>query len=172
MDPPLIEGTLHFFTFFTLTFQLLMFNVNLRGMASCVKHAACVMVEAREGEHCVHNKCGGDWRATACRFRAVLGLVRSASLQLRVHGIRVNCVSPNAPAMHAVDLQRARESSGGSEAGGVVLTARHVAEAELFLACEDSELVTGHDMMVDGGFIFCMIMHFLDSPLVQVHRRV
>ncbi|KAB2603816.1 (-)-isopiperitenol/(-)-carveol dehydrogenase [Pyrus ussuriensis x Pyrus communis] len=155
-----------------------MFNVNLRGMASCVKQAAHVMVEAREGEHCVHNKCHGDWRA-------VLGLVRSASLQLGVHGIRVNCVLPNAPGMHAVDMQRARESSGeifscnwntsvevvrqvcekSASLKGVVLTARHVAEAALFLACEDSELVTGHDMMVDGGFIFCTIMLFLVSPL-------
>ncbi|KAK8684480.1 hypothetical protein V6N13_040507 [Hibiscus sabdariffa] len=33
---------------------------------------------------------------------------------------------------------------------GVVLNAKHVADTVLFLASQDSEVVTGHDLVVDG----------------------
>ncbi|XP_020249057.1 short-chain dehydrogenase reductase 3a-like [Asparagus officinalis] len=35
---------------------------------------------------------------------------------------------------------------------GVALKASHIAEAALFLASERSEFISGHDLVVDGGF--------------------
>ncbi|KAH7550356.1 hypothetical protein JRO89_XS13G0176500 [Xanthoceras sorbifolium] len=35
---------------------------------------------------------------------------------------------------------------------GVTMRARHVADVVLFLASGESELITGHDLVVDGGF--------------------
>ena len=35
---------------------------------------------------------------------------------------------------------------------GASLKAKHVADAVLFLACNESEMVTGHDLLVDGGY--------------------
>ncbi|CAN6717839.1 unnamed protein product [Malus baccata var. baccata] len=128
--------------------------VNARGMAACVKHAAKAMVEGgvRGSIVCMASAAAGQGGPMFTDYTmskdAVMGLMRN-----QVEVVRQVCEK-------------------FASLKGVVLTARHAAEAALFLACEDSELVTGHDMMVDGGFIFCMIMHFLDSPLVQVHRRV
>ncbi|KAJ0959991.1 hypothetical protein J5N97_000247 [Dioscorea zingiberensis] len=88
---------------------------------------------------------------------AVLGLMRSASVQLGVHGIRVNCVSPNgmatpltckASGMEMAELQKAYEKF--ARLRGVVLKAEHVAKAVLFLASDDSEFVTGHDLNLAG----------------------
>ncbi|KAK8557491.1 hypothetical protein V6N13_013762 [Hibiscus sabdariffa] len=36
---------------------------------------------------------------------------------------------------------------------GEVVKAKHVADAVLFLASQDSEVITGHDMVVDGGVL-------------------
>ncbi|XP_062093148.1 (-)-isopiperitenol/(-)-carveol dehydrogenase, mitochondrial-like [Humulus lupulus] len=140
--------------------------VNTRGVATCVKHAARVMMEQHVRGSIV---CMGSAVAIRGRRRftdycmskhAVLGLVRSASLQLGEHGIRVNCVSPSALAtplscvasrMEAEELERENETF--SSLKGVVLKTRHVADAVLFLASDESEFITGHNLEVDGGFI-------------------
>lgn len=144
-----------------------LFAVNTRGMAACVKHAARAMVERRVRGSIV---CTASLSASRGGLRrtdyvmskhAVKGLVRGASAQLGAHGIRVNCVSPSGlatpmtRAAHVVfetqeELQKHYAQS--SRLKGVVLSAKHVADAVLFLASGDSEFVTGHDLVVDGGF--------------------
>ncbi|GLT70914.1 hypothetical protein SLA2020_429640 [Shorea laevis] len=141
-----------------------LFAVNVRGMALCVKHAARVMVEGRVRGSIV---CTGSVSASHGSKRgtdycmskhAVLGLVRSASVQLGVHGIRVNCVSPNVLATpltmqalgkSAEEVVKVYETSARLK--GVVLNVKHVADAVLFLAC--NEFVSGHDLLVDGSFV-------------------
>ncbi|PRQ16101.1 putative oxidoreductase [Rosa chinensis] len=143
-----------------------LFNVNVRGMASCVKHAARAMVEGRVRGSIVCTASVGASHGMGkstdyCMSKhAVLGLMRSASVQLGVHGIRVNCVSPNgmatpltckASGKEMAELQKAYEKF--ARLRGVVLKAEHVAKAVLFLASDDSEFVTGHDLVVDGSFV-------------------
>ncbi|CAN1266055.1 (+)-cis,trans-nepetalactol synthase NEPS1 [Linum perenne] len=133
------------------------FAVNVKGNAACVKHAARVMVEkGRRGSIvCTASVAGsiGGRRMTDYFMskHAVVGLVRSASLQLGEHGIMVNCVSP-----YVVSTPMARRGlHGGSEMtaeSGAALRARNVADAVLFLACGDSDLITGLDLVVDGGY--------------------
>lgn len=144
----------------------LLFAINVRGMAACVKHAARAMVEGgvRGSIVCTASVAGtrGGKRRTDYHMskHAVLGLVRSASLQLGVHGIRVNCVSPHGLAtpltcesynMSAEEVEKIFEPHIPLK--GVALRAGHVADAVLFLACGDSEFISGHDLVVDGGFI-------------------
>ncbi|KAI7753127.1 hypothetical protein M8C21_023404, partial [Ambrosia artemisiifolia] len=103
-----------------------LFNINARGTAACVKHAARAMV-------------------------------RSASKQLGVYGIRVNCVSPSAVVTPLSN--RSPEASKKtmrlyealSNLKGVELSVEDVAEAVLFLASDGSAYITGHDLAVDGG---------------------
>nr|GME08228.1 (-)-isopiperitenol/(-)-carveol dehydrogenase, mitochondrial-like [Ipomoea batatas] len=115
------------------------FRVNARGTAVCVKHAARAMVEGRH---------------------AVLGLVRSACLQLGAHGIRVNCVSPSATPTPMI-LANPEEASSYVEnvygpltsLKGITSDVKHVANAVLFLASDESAFISGHDLVVDGGLI-------------------
>ncbi|CAN1266056.1 (+)-cis,trans-nepetalactol synthase NEPS1 [Linum perenne] len=140
------------------------FAVNVKGNAACVKHAARVMVAVAGGRRgsivCTASVAGsiGGRRMTDYFMskHAVVGLVRSASLQLGEHGIMVNCVSP-----YVVSTPMARRGlHGGSEMTaesvmclkGAALRARNVADAVLFLACGDSDLITGLDLVVDGGY--------------------
>lgn len=140
--------------------------VNVRGMALCVKHAARAMVEGHVRGSIV---CTGSVAATHGSKRrtdysmskhAVLGLVRSASLQLGAYSIRVNCVSPNGLATpltcdvlgkDVVEVEKVYGTLACLK--GIVLKPRHIADAVLFLACDESVFVTGHDLAVDGGYV-------------------
>jgi NAD(P)-dependent dehydrogenase (short-subunit alcohol dehydrogenase family) len=137
-----------------------LFAVNARGMALCVKHAARVMVEGSVKGSIVCTGsvtgCHGAPRSTDyCMSKhAVVGLVRSASVQLGVHGIRefrVNCVSPGGLATPLTTQALERSVEGVEKVyekyrrlKGVALEVKDVADAVLFLAC--NEFVTGHDL--------------------------
>ncbi|KAI5683638.1 hypothetical protein M9H77_04866 [Catharanthus roseus] len=144
-----------------------LFKVNVRGMAACVKHAACAMVERKVKGSIVCTASVAASRGGALRTdyimakHAVLGLVRCASRQLGVYGIRVNSVSPSAIATpltsvtscqtRAEDIMRVYEPLTSLK--GIVLTGKHIADAALFLVSEDSAFITGHDLVVDGGLV-------------------
>ncbi|CAN6585218.1 unnamed protein product [Malus baccata var. baccata] len=124
--------------------------VNARGMAACVKHAAKAMVE------------GGVRGSIVCMASAAAGQggPMSASLQLGANGIRVNCVSPGPVVtpllclhfqVEAEDAENLYEAQLGLKAGKR-MSAENVADAVVFLASDDSEFVTGHNLVVDGGF--------------------
>ncbi|KAF8037308.1 hypothetical protein BT93_B0269 [Corymbia citriodora subsp. variegata] len=140
-----------------------LFAVNIKGVALCVKHAAREMVDKdiKGSIICtasVFATIGSDkYIDYTMSKHAVLGLVRSASKQLGAHGIRVNCVSPGAVATpmacntfgrNEEEIERLFESSSSLKG---VLKVKHVADAVVFLASEDSEFVNGHNLFIDGG---------------------
>lgn len=101
---------------------------------------------------------GADCYIDYCMSKhAVLGLVRSASNQLGASGVRVNCVSPSAvgtPLLCGVFRMGKEEVEAMFEPSSCmrgVLTVRHVANAVVFLASDDSQFITGHNLVVDGG---------------------
>ncbi|KAH1080217.1 hypothetical protein J1N35_019978 [Gossypium stocksii] len=134
-------------------------------MAVCVKHAARAMVELNVRGSIV---CTASIAASAAgemntdyfiTKHGVLGLMRSASKQLGVHGIRVNSVSPSAVGTPLLCRYLGKEVEEVEQTyepytrlKGVVLKTKHVADAVLFLASPDSELITGHDLAVDAGY--------------------
>ena len=138
--------------------------VNARGVAACVKHAARAMVEGRVRGSIV---CTASIAASAGYHKfvdyvmskhAVLGLVRCASLKLGAYGIRVNCVSPGAVGtpllkdMFGYENEEEDKVVGSNQyLKGEVLRPKNVADAVVFLASEDSEFITGHNLAVDGG---------------------
>ncbi|XAR65445.1 Isopiperitenol dehydrogenase [Bertholletia excelsa] len=141
-----------------------LFSTNVRGMAACVKHAARAMVEGhvRGSIVCTTSiaatKGYMKWTDYIMSKHAILGLVRAACQQLGGYGIRVNCVSPSlvaTPLVLNAENKDAGEIEKESEAlaplKGIVLRTKHVADAVLFLACDESAYVSGHNLVVDGG---------------------
>ncbi|KAK9940366.1 hypothetical protein M0R45_017032 [Rubus argutus] len=142
--------------------------VNVRGTAACVKHAAKAMVEGGVRGSVICTASVGATLGTeiftdyTMSKHAILGLVKCASMQLGAHGIRVNCVSPgptmtsivNASSFQFQSVEDAEkmQSSLGLKGGKEVMVPDHVAGAVLYLASEDSQFVSGHNLVLDGGF--------------------
>ncbi|KAG5616644.1 hypothetical protein H5410_016468 [Solanum commersonii] len=84
----------------------------------------------------------------------VLGLVRSASKQFGEYGIRVNNISTSmTPLMISAEVEVSMKvlKKYGLQTSLKVITlmVKHLAEAALFLASDDSSFVSGHDLGVD-----------------------
>ncbi|KAL4186333.1 hypothetical protein AMTRI_Chr09g13610 [Amborella trichopoda] len=158
-------------------------SVNLCGPVYGIKHAAQAMIKGRvQGSIvCTASSAalmgGLGSHAYTMSKEAVVGIVRSAACELGVHGIRVNCVSPHGVASDMlVGAYReilGREDLGaeavdrvvaesGSLLKGRSATPEDVANAALFLASDESGFVTGHNLVVDGGFTSaCNTMSFI-----------
>ncbi|KAL2453545.1 Short-chain dehydrogenase reductase 3b [Abeliophyllum distichum] len=152
-----------------------LFKVNVRGMAICVKHAARVMVEkgVKGSIVCTASAVVDNWRGATSLTdytmskNAVLGLVRTASQQLGVHGIRVNTISPTAVATSitigtGLTTSEVVEKVFGpfTPLKGITLTVKHIADSVLFLVSNDSAFITGHNLVVDGGLISLPHLNF------------
>ncbi|KAG9459894.1 hypothetical protein H6P81_004402 [Aristolochia fimbriata] len=139
--------------------------VNFRGTAAAIKHASRAMAAAGTRGSII---CTASVSATVAGLgphaytvskHAIVGLARSAAAELGKHGIRVNCVSPfgvATPLACGISGCDAAETEARTAAvsnmKGMILKPRNVAEAALFLASDDSAFVSGHDLVVDGGF--------------------
>jgi NAD(P)-dependent dehydrogenase (short-subunit alcohol dehydrogenase family) len=137
--------------------------VNLVGPFLGTKHAARVMVPARQGciigTSSLASAVGGvASHAYTCAKRALVGLTENAATELGQHGIRVNCISPAAAAtplatgyvgLDGEAFEMAMESFANLK--GVGLRVKDIAAAVLFLASDDARYVSGHNLLIDGG---------------------
>uniref|UniRef100_A0A0E0I5B7 Ketoreductase domain-containing protein n=1 Tax=Oryza nivara TaxID=4536 RepID=A0A0E0I5B7_ORYNI len=145
--------------------------VNARSMLACVKHAARVMAPRRAGcILCTASTAAvlGGMAAPAYSMSkaAVVGMVRTVARQLARDGVRVNAISPHAvptpmaiglfsetfPAATAEEEVRRMVTREMQELEGASLEVEDVARAAVFLASDEAKFITGHNLVVDGGF--------------------
>ncbi|KAG9439875.1 hypothetical protein H6P81_020040 [Aristolochia fimbriata] len=139
--------------------------VNLAGVFLGTKHAARVMIPRRRGSIVNAASISGvvgsasSTHAYVCSKHGVVGLTKNAAVELGRFGIRVNCVSPFGVAtpfaqkyvnMPAEEIEEALGRLGNLK--GVCLKPEDVADGVAFLASDDAKYVSGHNLVIDGGF--------------------
>ncbi|XP_058734922.1 borneol dehydrogenase, mitochondrial-like [Vicia villosa] len=136
-------------------------NINLVGVFLGTKHASRVMIPARRG--CIINTasiCGSIGgvanHAYTSSKHAVVGLTRNTAVELGPFGVRVNCVSPYIVLTPMATKYLKVDDDGilgvYSNLKGTNLLPNDVAEANLYLGSDESKYVSGHNLIVDGGF--------------------
>jgi len=143
--------------------------VNLTGTFLCTKHVARLMVERKtRGSIIVIVSTAGHQGQAGnigyCTSKSgLLNFTRAAAMDLVRHGIRVNSLTPTATDVEESDARAVEWGRARPERRGRVLdfakmlpmdhlpSPRHYARAAVFLASDDSEMITGIDLRVDAG---------------------
>jgi len=89
---------------------------------------------------------------------AVLGLAKAVALEYAKSGIRVNAVCPGAIDTEmferfAGDRQDIREHIMAMHPMGRIAQPEEIARAVVWLCSDGASFITGHPLMLDGGFV-------------------
>lgn len=157
-----VEGTLAPLTEQTDENFRTVFDVNVRGVWLSMKYEIPVMLRTGGGSVINNSSIAGSIGFAGASIyvaskHAVLGLTRTAALEYSKSGVRVNAVSPAAIDTPMLDRftgnsPETKEGFGGMHPIGRYGKPEEIAKAVLFLASDDASFVTGHDLLVDGGY--------------------
>jgi len=136
-----------------------------RGVFLGIKHAGRVMVPRKSGSivslASSSGMIGGDGpHVYTMAKHGVVGITKSAASEFSAQGVRVNAVAPSGTVSALTSmvvtgtpdsLEATENALAASSSLGFAPLPADIANAILFLACDESRYVTGHTLVVDAG---------------------
>ena len=136
--------------------------VNVKGVWLSMKHEIPALVKSGGGGIVNTSSIAGVVAFAGAEIyiaskHAVMGLTKSAALEFGKQGIRINAVLPAAIETDMYerfvgDQAEARAAFTAMHPIGRIGTPNEVADAVIWLCSDRSSFVTGHGLLVDGGF--------------------
>ncbi len=138
-------------------------NINLKGQWLCMKYQIPAMLENGEGSIInVSSILGTVGYVNAPAYTAakhgLIGLTKVAALEYADKGIRVNAIAPafiETPMLEKAGITTDEEVKASTVALHPMARLgrpEEVADAVVWLASDESSFVTGHTLLVDGGY--------------------
>jgi len=138
-------------------------DINLKGVWLCLKHEIRQMLKQGSGGAIVNmasvaGLMGFAGSATYCASKhGVIGLTKSAALETAKSGIRINAVCPAVIETPMADRAFAdpvfQKFALGLHPIGRFGKPREIAEAVLWMCSDRASFMTGHSIVLDGGFL-------------------
>jgi len=142
-----------------------LYAVNVRGIFNCCKAFAPAMLERKRGSVINMASVAG---VVAVRERlaytmtkfAVVGLTKALALDHSHTGVRFNCICPGRVETPFVlsrlkeypDPEQAYRDMAATQLTGRMARPQEIAAAALYLAADESAMITGTALMIDGGW--------------------
>ncbi|MDT2003844.1 SDR family oxidoreductase [Rhodococcus opacus] len=139
-------------------------SVNLTGVFLAMRAQIEVMLEQGSGSIVNTASVAGlvgipNLAAYAATKHGVIGLTKAAALEVARSGIRVNAVCPGSvdtPLVHKAGAppgSAKREAAEGRQPMGRLAEPEEIAEAVVWLLSDKASVLTGHPLVVDGGYV-------------------
>lgn len=141
----------------------LVMDINLKGVWHCMRYEIAQMLK-QGGGAIVNTASIAGLRGTrlgsaySASKHGVIGLTRSAALEYAKDGIRVNAICPSFVRTAMLAGLVSRDPERGAHIQSLIPVGRlaepqEIAETVVWLCSDAASYVTGHDMLVDGGYM-------------------
>ncbi|MFH1291277.1 MAG: 3-oxoacyl-ACP reductase family protein [archaeon] len=137
-------------------------DINLKGVFLCTSAVAKQMIKQKSGKIISISSIAGEVgfmnTSAYCASKAgVVNLTRELAMELSPHNINVNSIAPGIIATQMTEDmlkdKKTKEVLLASIPLGRVGQPEEIGKAAVFLASSDSDFVTGHTLVVDGGWL-------------------